>query len=318
MAALLAGTIPGPPEPAYGRRSDDRHLFYAGQVNLIFGDPESGKTWVALAAAVEALNAGQRVLVVDLDHNGPASTVGRLVALGADPAALADLGRFRYLEPEDRTDVYNLVDDAADWAPHVAVVDSLGELLPMFGSSSNSADDFTVVHAGVLKKLAMAGAAVLLIDHLAKGSESRTFGPGGTGAKRRAVGGSAIRVRVKDAFTPGSGGAAYLTVNKDRHGGVRQHCPTGDREPLAGVFHLRSFTGGILLAETMAPAEGESAPSDFGIAARNPERLAADVDALSQLDPPPTSKRDVQTRMKWGSDRAVESLDEYRRRRGDS
>ena len=120
-------------------------------------------------------------------------------------------------------------------------------------------------------------------------------------------------MRVKDAFTPGSGGAAYLTVNKDRHGGLRQHCPTGDREPLAGVFLLRSFTGGVLLAETIPPAEGESAPSDFGIGA-NPERVAADVNALTALDPPPTSKRDVQQRMKWGSDRAVVALDEYRRR----
>ncbi|MBB1032560.1 AAA family ATPase [Dietzia sp. SLG310A2-38A2] len=313
VAGLLAGTIPGPPEPAFGARTDGHRLFYAGQVNLIFGDPESGKTWVSLAAAAEALTAGQKVLVVDLDHNGVASIAARLVALGVDPDMLGTLDRFRYIEPEDRSDVYNVVDDCADWAPDLVVVDSLGELLPLFGSSSNSADDFTVVHTAVLKKMAMAGAAVLLIDHLAKGSESRTFGPGGTGAKRRAIGGTSIRVRVKDAFTPGSGGAAYLTVNKDRHGGLRQHCPTGDREPLAGVFHLRSYTGGVLMAETVPPAEGESAPSDFGIGA-NPERVAADVDALAALDPPPTSKRDVQQRMKWGSDRAVVALDEYRRR----
>lgn len=314
VAGMLAGTIPGPPEPDWGARTDGKKMFYSGQVNLIFGDPESGKTWVALDAVAGALNARQKVLIVDMDHNGPSSIVSRLVALGVDPEPLGDLDLFRYVEPEDRSDVYNIVDDVVEWEPAVVVVDSLGELLPLFGSSSNSADDFTTVHSGVLKRMAMASASVLLIDHLAKGSESRTFGPGGTSAKRRAVGGSAIRVRVKDAFTPGSGGSAYLTLNKDRHGGVRKNCPTGDREPMVGTFHLRSFAGGALLAETVPPVEGESAPSDFGIAAANPERLAADVGALTALDPPPHSKRDVQSRMKWGSDRAVVALDEYRRR----
>ena len=30
-------------------------MFYKGQVNMLFGEPESGKTWVALAAVSEAL-----------------------------------------------------------------------------------------------------------------------------------------------------------------------------------------------------------------------------------------------------------------------
>lgn len=312
VAGLLAGTIPGPPEPDFGTRTDGRCLFYAGQFNLLFGDPESGKTWVALAASAEALIKGQRVLVIDLDHNGAASIITRLLALGVPAETLGNLDLFRYVEPDDRLEAYAVVDDAQDWPPAVVVVDSLGELVPMFGSSSNSADDFTLVHSGVIKPLARTGAAVLVIDHLSKGTESRTFGPGGTGAKRRAVGGSSIRVRVKDQFAPGSGGSAFLTVNKDRHGGLRQHCPSGDREPLAGIFHLRAFSGGTLLAEIEPAAEGEHAPPDFGIAVRNPERVAGDVEQLDGLDPPPASKRDVQTRMGWGSDRATVALAAWR------
>jgi hypothetical protein len=83
VAALLDGTLPEPPAPDLLRRSDSNALFYAGQVNLLFGDPESGKTWVALAAVEEALHKGGTALVVDLDHNGPAATLSRLVALGA-------------------------------------------------------------------------------------------------------------------------------------------------------------------------------------------------------------------------------------------
>ena len=169
ISAMLDGTAPEPPEPILLKRSDGRRLFYAGQVNLLFGDPESGKTWIGLACAVEALHAGRRVLVMDLDHNGPQSTVHRLLALGAPQDRLRDPGVFRYCEPEDRTEVRQVVDDSVQWRPAVAVVDSIGELLPMHGANTNSADEFTTVHSSVLKPLAKAGAAVLGVDHLAKG-----------------------------------------------------------------------------------------------------------------------------------------------------
>ena len=69
------------------------------------------------------------------------------------------------------------------------------------------------MHARVVKPLAMAGAAVVCIDHLAKGAESRSLGSTGTLAKRRVVGGATIRVKLLDAYTPGKGGRALLTVN---------------------------------------------------------------------------------------------------------
>lgn len=314
VAALLSGDMPPAPKPVHGHRDDGHALFYAEQVNLVFGDPEGGKTWVALATATEVLRTGTegRVLVMDLDHNGAVPTISRLLALGADRHALSDPHRFLYVEPEDRLHALAVVADMQAWQPTVVVVDSLGELLPLFGSSSNSADDFTTVHSRVLKPLAKAGACVLVIDHLSKGSDSRTFGPGGTSAKRRAVGGVSLRVRVKDAFTPGKGGSAYLSVNKDRHGGLREHCPTGDREPLAGTFQLQAFGDGILEAVIRAPKDGESAPKDFGISGGDPQRLADDVAALDALDPPPSSQRDVCARMSWGGNRAAEALRAWR------
>jgi hypothetical protein len=58
-------------------------LLYAGQHNNLFGDPESGKTLLCQAAQAEALKAGRRVLTLDLDHNGPETTISRLLMLGA-------------------------------------------------------------------------------------------------------------------------------------------------------------------------------------------------------------------------------------------
>lgn len=226
IAALLDGGLPDPPAPDVLARSDGVCLFYSGQVNLLFGDPESGKTFVALAAVAETLRAGRTALVVDLDHDGPTATIARLLMLGAPVAALRVRALFRYVEPEDRWHVAAIVGDAAAWHPAVVVIDSIGELLPVFGASSNSPDDFTRVHTHVMKPLAMTGACVICIDHLAKNSDSRAQGATGTAAERRAIGGTSPRVRIAAAFVPGKGGAAHLLIHKDRHGGLRQHSPS--------------------------------------------------------------------------------------------
>lgn len=310
VAGMLDGGLPDPPAPALARRTDGHALFYAGQLNLLFGDPESGKTFICLAAAVEALNLGRSVLVVDLDHNGPAATIDRLLMLGAPITALADLDRFRYVEPEDAAHLMAVVAAAVAWRPAVVVVDSIGELLPVFGYSSNSPDEFTLINSRVLKPLAMAGAAVVGIDHLAKNTDSRASGPTGTAAKKRAVGGVSIRVVCKDAFTPGRGGKASLTIHKDRHGGLRQHCPPPDGgEAYAGTFVLEAQPDGSTTWHIAAPALGDRAPSAVD---------EQDVAALSALDPAPTSVRDVSERMHWGTHRAAAALREWRCRVADT
>ncbi|MHA3021269.1 AAA family ATPase [Mycobacterium sp. BMJ-28] len=304
VSALLDGTMPEPPTPVLGKRTDGHAVFYAGQVNWVFGDPESGKTWLCLACVVEALKAGRRAIVIDLDHNGGPATVRRLIDLGAPLEVIRNPDQFRYCEPEDRAELRQVVDDCRSWRPAAALVDSIGELLPLYGSNSNNADEFTVVHSNVLKPLAKAGAAVLAVDHLAKSADSRAAGPGGSAAKRRAIGGTSIRVKVKQPFTPGHGGSATLAVNKDRHGGVRAHCPVGDREPIAGTFKLLAFTEGILEWSIFPPSAGE----------RNADENAPpeDVAAIAALDPPAESVEDARTRLKWQKQRVSNALRTYR------
>lgn len=305
VAALLDGGIPDPPAPVLLYREDGHAIFYAGQVNLIFGDPESGKTLVAQAAAAEALKAGRRVLFVDLDHNGAVATIVRFLDMGVDEKVLRDVEVFRYIEPEDRSELMAVVADSREWRPAVAVVDSVGELLPLMGLSSNSPDDFTIAHSAVLKPLAMSGAAVLAIDHLPKNVETRASGPTGTAAKRRVVGGVMLRVTVAEQFTPGRGGSAFLQVNKDRHGGLRRNCPAEGKEPAAGIFRLDSRDDRI---------RWSIRPPQLGDAAEAAGIGSGDVAALDALDPPPASVRDVRTRMKWGTDRASAALSLWRSR----
>jgi hypothetical protein len=306
VAALLEGGLPDAPEPVLLRREDGRSIFYAGEVNYIFGDPESGKTLLTEAAAAEALGAGKRVRFIDIDHNGAIATVCRFLDMGVPEEVLRDPQLFRYVEPEDKAHLMEIVKDAKQWRPAVVLVDSVGELLPLLGLNSNSPDDFTIAHTAVLKPLAKTGAAVLAVDHLPKNIETRAAGPTGTAAKRRAVGGVSIRVTIKEQFAPGRVGSAYLALNKDRHGGLRRHCLPDGREPSVGVFTLDS-TGVDITWSVSSPRLGEAAAA-AGV--KN-----EDVAALNKLNPPPTSVRDVKKRLSWRSDRAADALREWRSRR---
>lgn len=309
VAALLDRGLPDPPAPVLLRRTDGNAIFYRAQVNLIFGDPESGKTLVAQAAASEALRAGRRVLFVDIDHNGPQATVCRFIDMGVPEETLRDLALFRYVEPEDKPHLKAVIADAKTWRPAVAVVDSVGELLPLLGLSSNSPDDFTAAHTDALKPLAMAGACVLAIDHLPKNIESRASGPTGTAAKRRAIGGVSIRVTVNEQFTPGRGGSAWLAINKDRHGGLRRNCPAEGKEPLAGLFKIEPGDDEIRWSVNAAQV-GDAAKAD-GVSDE-------DVAALDALDPPPSSVRDARSRLGWRTDRAADAMRVWRSQRSRS
>lgn len=305
VAALLDGGLPDPPAPVLLYRDDGHAIFYRAQVNYIFGDPESGKTLVAQAAAAEALKGGRKVLFVDIDHNGAEAIVSRFLDMDVPEETLRDINLFRYVEPEDKGHLLAVVADAKRWRPAVVIVDSIGELLPLMNLSSNSPDDFTLAHTAVLKPLAQAGAAVLAIDHLPKSTDSRASGPTGTAAKRRAIGGVSIRVTVNDQFAPGRGGSAFLNLNKDRHGGLRQHCASGKGEPLAGLFTIDSSDGRIRW-HVRAPQPGEA-----GASAVPPEDLAA----VAALDPPPASVRDARARLGWSNQRTTEAMRAWRDQR---
>lgn len=292
IAQVLETGGPITPQRTVGLRNDGERLFYPGQVNVLFGDPESGKTWLALYAVSEALQAGECAAMIDLDHNGLGAIIERLRLLGVPQEVLMDQSMFRLAEPEDAGHLTAIVVALVEWEPAVVVVDSMGELLPLLGLSSNSPDDFTTAHALALKPLARSGACVIVVDHLAKNSDSRAQGPTGTIAKKRAVGGVSLRVTAIDSFTPGQGGRARLTIHKDRHGGLRGVCPRTTGESLAATFVMSPEGMCALVAPDQHGGGTGSSGSDAATLHVLADRVSAIIEKLDELGVPNSEGRD--------------------------
>ncbi|WP_210651323.1 DnaB-like helicase N-terminal domain-containing protein [Nocardioides sp. SYSU D00065] len=286
LSWLLGGQPPVIPPPVYVRRDDGTALFYKGKVNGVFGDPEGGKTWLAQLAIVEALNAGQRAAMIDVDHNGPDHTAARLILLGARMEHLADADRFRYYEPEDGEELTAAVHELATWAPDVLVIDSLGEIFPMLGVNTNDTDEMTSAMRLVCSKPAHAGACVITVDHLPKSADARSTGYAiGSIAKKRMIRGAYLRVEARTKPMPGGIGKISLRIEKDTSGELRRSSHGG----YAGTLVLDSTqaqvtTWTISRAEAPRNPDGSFRPTTWmekvaTYIADNPECSGRDIEA---------------------------------------
>ena len=269
VTAALAGDT-GAPTPKVGVRADGLRLLYPSAVNIIFGEPESAKTFALQCIAADTMFEGGSVLWLDIDHNGAGAIVSRFRELGVPASLLRDRDVFRIVEPDDAATIRRAVELGVQWAPTMTAIDSVGELIPMFGGNSDSGDDFTRINREVGVPLATVGSAVAYVDHVPKDSEAARQGPIGTQAKRRA---SALIIRSvawTGGFVPGSGGHADWRIFKDRHGGLRKHAPRGEREPVVTVFEVDpgdvlQWRFGLGVAKPKPPSEEERAKADAAI-----------------------------------------------------
>ena len=240
LAAILNGDIPTDLPDLYPR-SDDQPLLYQGKVHSFNGEPESGKSWCALAAAVWALTRGRTVTYLDFEDN-PASIVGRLIALGATPDDV--LHRFHYhrIDQPYNLDASLVLDQALDVAaPTLAVLDGITEAMNLCGLDPYGNTDVAKFWAIIPRRLARTGAAVVLIDHVTKSRDERGKWAIGAQHKMAAIDGAAFGFETSQPFGRNRHGVARVTIRKDRPGHLRQHA-NGDN---IGEFHLASTEGHV-------------------------------------------------------------------------
>lgn len=244
LTAILSGEHE-PTEPSVGHLEDGQALFYLGRINAINAESESGKTWLALVACTQEIAAGHNVTYLDFEDDAPGVT-GRLLDLGADPDDVA--AHLTYLRPDDAFDTAaagRLRRHLADTTPTLVVLDGVTEILAQNAWKVNDNDDVAAFAHRVLRPIARAGAAVVLIDHVTKDKEAQGSHAIGAQHKRAMISGASYKLEVIEPFGRGRTGRARIIITKDRPGAVRGQAVGGRN---IGTIQLGSPVSGHVTA----------------------------------------------------------------------
>jgi hypothetical protein len=275
--------------PTLLRVAGGRRLLYPGRTHSIVGESSSGKTWVAVLVALEVLENGGRVLWLDYETNAH-EFVERLQAM----RVVEDewWSRIHYLNPShqlqnQRTGAFT--SHAVEFARlldttryDLAVIDSVTGAMSAEGLDTNSDADVETFHRLLAYRLANAGPAVLMLDHVVKNRENRGDDARGSGRKREGITGASYVMRVTSPWrrattSPVTGGFS-LRVAKDRPGWVGA---IGDTVATGTV--ISDPDGGLRIALS---------PSDDVVIMPRLETLRAIVDVLRRF--PGTTKRQLE------------------------
>ena len=194
-------------------REDGETLLYEGLANTIFGEPSSGKSWIALMAVIQQLRAGRRVIW--WDNEDRASTLAKrmqllratdLIGIEALAWRTGDL----HLSETAMAEALAFLDGGN--GPGLVVLDSATAFLcPKDGA------DVHPWMTGHISPWIDAGHTSLNLDHVPKQRKDRPMGAVGSFEKLSIIRGAALYVHGT-AWNGQQGGAVHLTVHKDAHG----------------------------------------------------------------------------------------------------
>jgi KaiC/GvpD/RAD55 family RecA-like ATPase len=242
-------------QPTMLRREDGNFILYPGKINAIFGESESGKTWVALEAVRQELNLGNTVFYIDFED----SARGILNRLKTLKTPTERFKAFMYANPD--TPFTPAVSEAlmaslAEYKPSLVVVDGVNAAMNLMGLDLEKNKDATHFSQTILRPLRTFGSGILTIDHVTKSKDTRGNYAIGAQAKRADIDGVAVSVAVEQPFGRGIDGALSLTITKDRPGFVRAICPDAKTLGIANIksdanFGIKvSITGGTVKVST--------------------------------------------------------------------
>lgn len=204
--------------PTVGPVQGGGALLYRGRLNEIHGEPEAGKTNIALAIAGEVIKRSGTVVFLD-PEDSPFPIVNRLRAFGNDPDRI--LKYFRYCHNPEPREIQRAIEWSRGNEVELVVVDGLAELLTSTGLSENDPGDILRFFREACRPFAEeCGAAVLISDHVTKSSDDRGRWARGSGAKLGRYDGAVYEVKVIKPYGPDAPGKVKLVVCKDRCGGV--------------------------------------------------------------------------------------------------
>jgi hypothetical protein len=216
LRPILAGER-GELQPTVLHRDDGSALLYEARVNLLYGEPEGLKSWLALEAARQVITSGGLVVFIDFEDTA-GQIVGRLRTLGADDATIAD--RFVYINPAERLRWTELGEIVTNRSPALAVIDGVTNSMTLEGLDLTNNRDISSWFAMLPHRVATLGPGVLVIDHVVKSKDDRGRWPIGGQAKLAGTDGVALSLRISTPFGVGQHGMSKLFLTKDKNGAV--------------------------------------------------------------------------------------------------
>ena len=199
-------------------REDGESLLYSGKTNSIYGETESGKTWLVLKAVAQELLAGKVVGYIDYEDSARGA-VGRLRTLGVPDEVIG--ARFIYIQPSEAVATASAeIEALLARNPSLVAIDGVTEGMTVEGLSLNDNADVARFHERLPRRIARRGTAVTLVDHVVKSRDDRGRYPIGAQSKLSGVDGAAYSVKLKTPFGRGRTGRAQLYLTKDRPGWV--------------------------------------------------------------------------------------------------
>jgi hypothetical protein len=235
--------------PSVLARTDGKCLLYSGKVNVIKGEYESGKSWLALFSVKQEIEKGHHCVYIDFEDDA-FSVIGRLQLLGVDEDKIVN--QFHYIRPDEpikSDDIDRLEELISDWEPTLVVVDGVTEVMSLHGLSLMSNDDSAEFQRLIPRPIAELGPAVLMIDHVTKNPIGR--GKYAIGAQHKEAGVTAsYLVSAIHRPTPGGQGLMKVEVTKDRPGAVRQ---VSEQKKHTAEFKLNSGPDGFVTFIALQP-----------------------------------------------------------------
>lgn len=205
---------------------DGQRLLYRGKVHTIIGAPGGWKSFATLHAVADVVRGGGRALVIDAEEE-PKILIGRLLELGLTVDQLT--GGVVLVNPTSdfmASSEREAVDELMGQQFDIAVIDSFTQVSVFSGVEANDSKDVSRWYTELPIRLARrTGAAVLIVDHLAKSAADGSRYASGSGAKLAlpvvtysVVPGQPGPSRYIEGRAGSGIGHVSLVVAKDRYG----------------------------------------------------------------------------------------------------
>ena len=215
-------------------RQDGQPILYASRLHWVYGDSGGGKSWLACAAAIDAVAHGRNVLWIDTEEPEPIGLLSRLRSMSVNGATVTDEElneHFFTAAPVDG--ILGKPDQLAELREFIIandvrllILDSVGEAHGLEGIDGNVDAEVSRWLIYVLRPLAATGVTSFVIDHTNKSvgaTSAAAWYPTGSQRKRAAADGMVVRVAPSNQ-EPSRGVPGYFHVAcaKDRYGNFKR------------------------------------------------------------------------------------------------